>query len=111
MKVSETASQLVDAKSQRQAIPSRRKFWELDVARGAAVVIMVVYHLMYDLHYFGVNDAIFTNPFWFYFQRVTASTFILLVGVSLTLRYRQLAARYGSAPFLPFLRRGLTLFG
>lgn len=79
--------------------------------RGVAILMMVIYHLIYDLYYFAISDVIFTNPFWFYFQRTTASTFIALVGVSLALRYRQMMARHDVAPFRPFLYRGLTLIG
>jgi len=87
------------------------RFWEIDAVRGVAIVMMVIYHLMYDLYYFGVTDAIFTDPFWFYFQRVTASTFIALVGVSLALRAQQIEAKGKAVTFKPFLRRGLVILG
>ena len=58
-----------------------------------------------------MTDAIFTDPLWFYFQRVTASTFIVLVGVSLALRAQQLEARDQPVAFRPFLRRGLVILG
>ena len=90
---------------------STRRLWEIDAARGVAIVMMVIYHLMYDLYYFGVTDAIFTDPFWFYFQRVTASTFIVLAGVSLALRAQQIEAKGEPVTFRPFLRRGLIILG
>jgi hypothetical protein len=46
--------------------------------RGMAVVMMVIYHFLYDLYYFRGTDSIFANPFWFYFQRTTATLFIAL---------------------------------
>ena len=88
-----------------------QRLWEIDAARSVAIVMMVVYHLMYDLYFFGVTDAIFTDPFWFYFQRVTASTFIVLVGVSLALRTQRIEAKRGNVTFKPFLRRGLIILG
>lgn len=90
------------------ASKSRPRFGEIDVLRGGAVVMMVVYHLMWDLWFFGVlsNDQ-FWNPFWKYWQRTTASTFLILVGVSLTLTYR----RSGSPSYAPFLQRGLRILG
>ena len=76
--------------------------------RGAAVVMMVVYHLMWDLWFFQIlSDEQFWNPFWKYWQRTTASTFLILVGVSLTLTYRRLPA----PSYAVFLRRGLRIFG
>ena len=90
---------------------SPRSFWEVDALRGVAVVMMVVYHFVFDLAFLGVSDAVFRSPFWFYFQRVTATTFVLLVGVSLHLRALSLTARHGQLSFGPFFRRGLTVFG
>jgi uncharacterized membrane protein len=81
----------------------------VDVLRGVAVVMMVVYHFVFDLSFLGVSDTVFRSPFWFYFQRVTATTFVLLVGVSLHLRALSLTARHGRIPYGPFLRRGLTV--
>lgn len=88
--------------------PLRVRYWEVDVLRGAAVAMMVVYHFMWDLWFFQVlTNAQFWNPFWKYWQLATASTFLILVGVSLTLTYRRLPSpSYGG-----FLRRGLRIFG
>ena len=87
------------------------RYWEIDALRGVAIVMMVIYHLVYDLYYFAISETIFTNPFWFYFQRTTASAFILLVGVSLALRYQHLVNRHARVPFRLFLRRGSVIFG
>ena len=47
----------------------RARYWEVDVLRGAAVAMMVVYHLMWDLWFFQVlSNAQFWNPFWKYWQ-------------------------------------------
>ncbi len=89
----------------------QQRLWEVDAARGLAIVMMVIYHLMYDLYYFGVTDAIFTDPFWFYFQRITASMFIVLVGISLALRGQQIEAKGKGLTFKPFLWRGLVILG
>lgn len=88
-----------------------KPYWEVDAVRGMAVVLMVVYHFVFDLAFLGVSDAVFRSPFWFYFQRVTATTFVLLVGVSLHLRALSLTAQLGRIPYGPFFRRGLVVFG
>ena len=86
------------------------RHWEIDALRGLAVVMMVVYHLMYDLYYFKVSDAIFTNRFWFYFQRTTASLFVILMGISLTLNYSRSLQQGREVRYRTFLRaRGATL--
>jgi uncharacterized membrane protein len=70
--------------------------------------MMVVSHLMWDRWDFGLlSTAEFWNPFWRYWQRTTASTFLILVGVSLTLLVRRMPV----PEYRPFLRRGLRLFG
>ncbi len=86
------------------AVPAPR-FWEIDSLRGVAIVMMVIYHVMYDLYYFRITDAIFTNPFWFLFQRTTATLFVGLVGVSLSLRSARRPLTYAA-----LLKRGLTIF-
>lgn len=79
---------------------------------GVAVVMMVVYHFVFDLAFLGVSDAVFRSPFWFYFRhRVTATTFVLLVGVFAAPPRAVTDARHGQLSFGPFFRRGLTVFG
>ena len=63
------------------------RFWEVDFLRGIAIVLMVLFHLAYDLNYFGVYEVELASGFWFYLARFTASLFLLLVGVSLTLSH------------------------
>jgi uncharacterized membrane protein len=75
---------------------------------------MIVYHLMWDLWYFGVfPDIDLWSGSWKYLQRFTASTFILLVGLSSTLAYRhERERRRPQAHLFPkFCRRGLKIFG
>lgn len=88
-----------------------RRFWEVDALRGIAIVMMVLYHLMYDLFFFRITDAIFANRFWFYFQRTDASLFIGLVGLSLTLSYARLKQRGKAVSYWKYFRRGLRIFG
>jgi uncharacterized membrane protein len=63
------------------------RFWEVDFLRGMAIVLMVLFHLAFDLNYFGVQQIEVASGFWFYLARFTASLFLLLVGVSLTLSH------------------------
>jgi uncharacterized membrane protein len=63
----------------------KMRFWEVDLLRGLAVVMMVAFHFFYDLNYFGIYRVNVSSGFWFYFARITAGLFILLVGVSLVL--------------------------
>ena len=55
--------------------------------------MMVIYHYIYDLFFFGYSRQVFDVPFWSGFQTATASLFVLLTGVSsaLAARSRRLA--------------------
>jgi uncharacterized membrane protein len=90
------------------------RYWEIDSLRGVAIIMMVIYHLMWDLWYFRVlPDVVLYAGFWKYFQRITASLFITLVGVSLAVTAMRLRGPNGDGPvpFRHFLLRGLRIFG
>ena len=72
--------------------------------------MMVVYHLMYDLDYFGGYDIEATSGFWARFADATAGTFLFLVGVSLAISYsRATAGRPGRSLFGKYLLRGIRI--
>jgi uncharacterized membrane protein len=63
------------------------RFWEVDLLRGGAIVLMVLYHLVFDLDYFAVYDIDVSSGLWLVLARATASLFLFLVGLSLTLSH------------------------
>ena len=79
----------------------------MDAARGVAIIMMVVYHLTYDLDAFGGYGIAATTGFWARFADATASLFLFLVGVSLAISH----ARSGGDRFGKYLLRGLRIFG
>ncbi len=58
---------------------------EVDALRGIAIAMMVVYHVIFDINYFGIAPVDLYSLPLVLFQRATGSLFLLLVGVSLTL--------------------------
>jgi uncharacterized membrane protein len=73
--------------------------------------MMVVYHLMYDLDYFGGYPIESTSGFWARFADATASAFLFLVGVSLAISYvRASAGHPGRSLFGKYLLRGIRIF-
>jgi uncharacterized membrane protein len=64
----------------------RNRFWEIDFLRGCAIILMMGFHWTVD-RYFINGDSVWVSPLvlslW---QMVTAGLFLLLAGVSLTLR-------------------------
>jgi uncharacterized membrane protein len=86
-----------------------RRFWEVDAARGAAMIMVVLYHLVYDLDNFGGYDIESTSGFWAYFADASAFAFVFLVGISLAISYSRAGARRNL--FGKYLRRGARIFG
>ena len=74
------------------------RHWELDALRGLAIVLMVSYHLVFDLAFYGYYGAPVTQGFWRLYGRTSATLFLLLVGISLTIGYNRGALRTGRPP-------------
>jgi uncharacterized membrane protein len=60
----------------------------LDVARTVALACMVIFHFTFDLALFGhIPGETMFQPFWYYFARMIAGSFLFLAGVSLWLAH------------------------
>ncbi|TAM95157.1 MAG: DUF1624 domain-containing protein [Rhizobiaceae bacterium] len=58
----------------------------IDIARGLSLVAMAIYHFSWDLEYFGyVAPGMTETGGWKLFARAIASSFLILVGISLYL--------------------------
>lgn len=92
----------------------KERFWEVDSLRGLAITMMVIFHFIFDLNYFGIYSFNISSGFLWWFARITAFMFIFLVGVSLSLSYTRttLLNNYGveKGLFLKYLKRGLKIF-
>jgi len=90
----------------------KERFWEIDFLRGLAIVMMILFHLVYDLDFLGIWDVDLRSGFWLYFAITIASTFFLLVGVSLTLSHSRVkkAQMAGGKSPIEYLKRGLMIF-
>ncbi len=59
-----------------------RRLWEIDVIRGIALILMIVYHFFYDLNvFFNFNIAYDKGPI-FLIGKIAAILFILVAGIS-----------------------------
>lgn len=69
--------------------PATRRLPLFDVLRGLAIVAMVVFHLAFDLNYFGIIEADFYSDSGLVATRnAIVAMFLLLVGISMTLALR-----------------------
>ena len=89
----------------------KERFWEVDFLRGFAVVMMIVFHCLYDLTHFALIWVNIYSGFWWVFGRATAIIFFFLVGVSLTLSYSRLEKNKQGETWFKYLKRGLRIFG
>ena len=71
--------------------PSRTRIWEVDFLRGLSIILMVGYHLLYDLgEMVGVKSFLgfstdLSTPAWTIAQYFFAGLFVVLSGISSTL--------------------------
>lgn len=84
----------------------------MDAARGVAILMMVIYHLLYDLDTFGGYEIESTTGFLARFADLTAFSFIFLVGVSLSISHTRARDKSpGQNMFGKYLLRGLKIVG
>lgn len=90
---------------------SYKRFWEIDFLRGIAVVLMIIFHFLYDLNYFGIYKInLYSGPILIYLYLI-GSTFLLLVGISLSLSYSRIKNSLSTKEIrLKYLKRGLMIF-
>lgn len=74
----------------------------LDAARGFAIVMMIAYHLCYDLNHFGMVNIFMYTPFWARYKVFGLTIFVGVSGMSMAL-----AARRGMRPGPALKRIGL----
>jgi uncharacterized membrane protein len=92
------------------------RYEEIDAARGIGILMMILFHLLFDLSFFGVYPVNVATGFWRYFAFATASLFLFVVGISLTISHAREEERLAgdqSQPFriaVKYLKRGMGIF-
>jgi uncharacterized membrane protein len=84
------------------------RLWEVDAARGIAIIMMIVYHCTYDLDTLGGYHIQSTTGYLALFADVTAGLFLFLVGISLAIS-RTRTSLTGWRLFGKYLARGLRI--
>jgi uncharacterized membrane protein len=92
------------------AAKSQSRLWEIDTLRGIAIVMMIVYHLLWDINYYTSNRIEVNSGFWWLWARMCATSFVMLSGISLVLNY-QSNLRKGKPTFPKILIRAGQVFG
>jgi uncharacterized membrane protein len=91
---------------------SSGRVWQIDALRGMSIVMMIIFHAIYDITYFGDTTFDLYPELWWYFARVIASLFLLIVGISLTLSYNRVTDNMSPHDIRKkYIVRGLKIFG
>jgi len=68
---------------------NKKRLVGIDIFRGWAIILMVIFHFSYDIDYFNIIDfQIQTNTFFIWFRFLIVSMFLLTVGMSLKLAHQ-----------------------
>jgi uncharacterized membrane protein len=87
------------------------RFPEIDAIRGIAILMMILFHTVFDLHFFNIAPVNVSTGFWRLFAMATATLFLLVVGISLVVSHARSAAKLsGFALVKKFLFRGAGIF-
>ncbi|MBO4521814.1 MAG: DUF1624 domain-containing protein [Methanomicrobium sp.] len=58
------------------------RYFEIDIIRGIAVIIMILFHFLFDLNYFAIMPVNTATGFWRILGYATAITFVAVAGIS-----------------------------
>ena len=91
--------------------PSSKRFFEIDMLRGLAIILMISGHILWDLDYFGIMPM--NNVVYSIIQKVVPPLFFLLIGVSLIVTAKKMEnnnPKNERKYYLNLISRGLKIF-
>ena len=89
---------------------SMMRFWELDLIKGSAILLVIFFHFIFDIAFFVQVPINLDSWLWWSIARLAASTFIFTSGISLAISFQKSLAT--NSPFLPkLLARSAKLLG
>jgi uncharacterized membrane protein len=92
--------------------PTSDRFWEVDFLRGIAIIMMVIYHVLFDVTFLRIYYIDLSSIPVLLFLHPIGTMFLLLVGVSLTLSYARVKETLTPRQRRKkFILRGLYIFG
>ena len=86
------------------------RFWEIDGIRGIAVIMMIVYHIFFDINFLQIAPINLTSFAFQLFLYPIGSLFLLVVGISLVLSFQIFEKNHQRIPpFSKYFWRGVFL--
>ena len=90
---------------------SNARFWEIDCFRGFAIIMMIFFHILYDINYFGIYSFELYSGYIVIYTYSIGVFFLLLVGISLTLSYNKAIKNLTKKELsFKFMIRGFKIF-
>jgi uncharacterized membrane protein len=87
------------------------RLWEIDFLRGIALIVMIVFHFLYDLQHFSIIKWRLYSGIIPYLASIVPTVFVLFAGVSLTLNYSKLKNKFSEKQIkIKFIKRGIFIF-
>jgi len=87
------------------------RYWEIDFLRGIAIIMMIIYHIFYDINFLNVYNFNLQDFSFKLFLYPIGTIFLLLVGISLTLSYNKSKKDLIKNSLIKkFVFRGLKIF-
>lgn len=84
---------------------------EIDLFRGTAVLMMIVFHTAFDLEYFGLWNIDILSGAWFLFGYVTGFLFVFIAGISAWISWKRVEKKLDKrGVYIKFLKRGGFIF-
>ena len=92
-------------------VQAKTRFWEIDTVRGIAIVMMITYHILFDITFLGLYHIdLFTLPMRLFLYPI-GTTFLILVGMGLTVSYEHKKQYLSSKQLLwKYIQRGVLIF-
>ncbi|QNO15501.1 DUF1624 domain-containing protein [Alkalicella caledoniensis] len=59
-----------------------KRIWEIDLLRAIAIILMIIFHFVYDLNEFLGIDINYRSGFWYWEGKISALIFIFVSGIS-----------------------------
>lgn len=110
------AAGLLQTGDDSSGVTGTERFDELDAARGIAILMMILFHSLFDLYYFAIYPVNVRDGFWRYFALATGSLFLLIAGISLSVSHTRAKRAFAGDVWAPariagkFLVRGAGIF-
>ncbi len=87
------------------------RFWEIDFLRGIAILMMIIFHILFDLVFLDIIKINLYAGLNLLFLYSIGTIFLSLVGISLSLSYSRVINNLSKKQIIfKFLKRGLMIF-